>query len=267
MGSLLLPLAGIPVHPSFSNAQRAAVKPAQPDSKALDHLALHLSHLAQASRYKGGENDNFKITHSGWQRLLKRVFDVALAVLLLIALAPVLILLALLVKRDGGPAFFRQQRVGRNRKLFTCYKFRSMHTDAEKILDAYLAGNQQAAWEWKYFQKLKTDIRITTFGQFIRRTSLDELPQLINVLKGDMSFVGPRPCTPDQTSFYADDFRIYEAVRPGITGPWQVGGRNRLTFQQRVALETDYVRNWSLALDISILLKTIPTVLRKDGVF
>lgn len=200
-------------------------------------------------------------------RFVKRSFDVMIASALLFALAPLLVLLALLVRLDGGPAFFRQKRVGRQRKLFECYKFRSMRADADKILSDHLMHNPEATHEWQRYQKLKQDVRVTTFGHFIRRTSLDELPQLLNVLKGDMSLVGPRPCTPDQTNFYAEDFAYYELVRPGITGPWQVSGRNKLTFQQRVALECAYVRQWNLGLDIALLAKTIPTLLRKDEAF
>lgn len=200
-------------------------------------------------------------------RILKRSFDIVVAGGALLALSPVLVLLAALVKRDGGPAFFIQKRVGMGGKLFNCFKFRSMKVDAEEALQKYLAGNRIAQAEWTQFQKLKTDPRITPFGEFIRRTSLDELPQLINVVLGDMSLVGPRPIMQGQESFYEDDYSYYSSVRPGITGPWQVSGRNQLTFKQRVALEAWYARNWSLWMDIVILLKTIPVLLKKDQAF
>src|SRR6202012_5716487 len=125
----------------------------------------------------------------------------------------------------------------------------------------------EAAKEWEQFQKLKNDVRITSFGHFIRRTSIDELPQLLNVIKGEMSLVGPRPIMQGQEEFYAEDFSYYESVRPGITGPWQVSGRNHLTFKERVTLEAWYARNWNLWLDIVIMLKTVPTVLKKEQAF
>jgi len=200
-------------------------------------------------------------------RLIKRVFDLVCAGIALLLLSPLFAVIALIARRDGGPAFFTQERIGMNGKRFSCYKFRSMRIDAEATLQHYLAGNPEAAREWQQFQKLKKDVRITPFGQFIRRTSLDELPQLINVLKGDMSLIGPRPIMPGQESYYADDFIYYESVRPGITGPWQVSGRNQLTFKERVMLEACYARNWSLWMDIVILLKTIPVLLKKDQAF
>jgi undecaprenyl-phosphate galactose phosphotransferase len=200
-------------------------------------------------------------------RLIKRLTDIVLAGSALLVATPALIVVALLVRRDGGPAFFKQVRVGRNGELFECYKFRSMRADAEQVLGQYLADNPEAAAEWGKFQKLKDDVRVTKFGDFIRRTSIDELPQLINVVKGEMSLVGPRPCMPGQESLYAEDFSFYESVRPGITGPWQVSGRNHLTFQQRVALEAWYARNWSLWLDIVIILKTFPTLLKRGQAF
>jgi undecaprenyl-phosphate galactose phosphotransferase len=200
-------------------------------------------------------------------RLVKRSFDMIIAGTALVVLAPVFAFVALAIRRDGGPAFFKQNRVGQKGELFNCYKFRSMRVDAEESLKQYLAANPAAAREWHQFQKLQNDVRITSFGHFIRRTSIDELPQLINVFKGEMSLVGPRPCTPGQQDFYAEDLSFYESVRPGITGPWQVSGRNRLTFQERVHLESWYARNWSLWMDIVILLKTVPTLLKKDGAF
>jgi Undecaprenyl-phosphate galactose phosphotransferase WbaP len=200
-------------------------------------------------------------------RFLKRSFDIIVAGAALLCLAVPFAILALFVKRDGGPAFFVQKRVGMNGTLFNCYKFRSMKIDAEEALKTYLAQNPDANDEWNKFQKLKIDPRITAFGDFIRRTSIDELPQLINVIKGDMSLVGPRPIMQGQEALYEDDFSYYSSVRPGITGPWQVSGRNQLTFKQRVALEAWYARNWSPWMDIVILLKTIPVLLKKDQAF
>ncbi len=174
---------------------------------------------------------------------LKRGFDLVCSSLALILLAPLCIPVALIIRMDGGPAIFKQERVGKNGKRFGCYKFRSMCVNAEDILKQHLAENPEAAAEWNKFQKLKNDVRITRIGHFIRRTSIDELPQLLNVWKGDMSFVGPRPIMPDQEKLYGDDFIYYESVRPGITGPWQVSGRNQLTFAERVKLECYYAKN------------------------
>ena len=142
-----------------------------------------------------------------------------------------------------------------------------MRVDAEAFLEKYLNEHPEAATEWKKYQKLKKDVRITKVGNIIRRTSIDELPQLLNVIKGDMSLVGPRPIMPGQEEYYGDDFVYYESVRPGITGPWQVSGRNRLTFSERVMLESCYARNWSLWMDIVILLKTIPALLLQEQAF
>lgn len=200
-------------------------------------------------------------------RLMKRSFDLVASSLGLLLLSPLMIAIALRVRADGGPALFTQERVGENGETFKCYKFRSMRVDAEAALQAYLDSDKDAADEWKAFQKLKKDPRITPFGEFIRRTSIDELPQLFNVMKGDMSLVGPRPIMRGQEEFYGDDFAYYDAVRPGITGPWQVSGRNKLTFMERVRLESWYVRNWTMWMDIVILLKTIPVLIKKDQAF
>ncbi len=200
-------------------------------------------------------------------RFVKRLVDLTLSSIALLCLLPLFVVVALIIRRDGGSAFFKQPRVGQGGRLFQCYKFRSMRIDAEEVLKRTLAQDLDAAEEWKKFQKLKNDVRVTKFGQFLRRTSIDELPQLINVLKGDMSLVGPRPCMEGQEDFYAEDFSSYESVRPGITGPWQVSGRSQLTFKERVALEAWYARNWSLWLDIVIMLKTIPTVLKRGQAF
>ncbi len=239
-------------------------RPIPPDMAEFDRMAAHVVTLAYEAQ---SDCENAGYLHQPLAHFVKRGFDIVLASTALVLFAPLFAAIAVIVRRDGGPAFFGQQRVGKNGKLFDCYKFRSMRADAAEALAVHLASNPLAAAEWKRFQKLRNDIRITPFGRFMRRASLDEWPQLINVVKGDMSLVGPRPCTPEQKDFYAQEFSYYLSVRPGITGPWQVGGRNKLTFQERVALESDYVRNWNLAADIVILLKTIPTLLYKDGAF
>jgi undecaprenyl-phosphate galactose phosphotransferase len=204
------------------------------------------------------------VRHSVFSRFIKRSVDIIVSSLGLVFLSPLFLWVAWMERRDGGPIFFRQQRIGKDGKPFTCYKFRSMHEDAETHLSGYLAANPHAAEEWRRFQKLKNDVRITDFGRLIRRASVDELPQLFNVLKGDMSLVGPRPIISGQEVYYGKDFIYYKSVRPGITGPWQVSGRNTLTFSKRVLLECRYARNWSLWMDIVILIKTVPALLRNE---
>ncbi|MFL6694039.1 MAG: sugar transferase [Ramlibacter sp.] len=194
---------------------------------------------------------------------LKRATDVLGAALLLLILSSLLVLIAASIKVGSrGPVLFVQQRVGRGGKPFRIYKFRTMVAQGEDALAEALASSDNAAREWSVYQKLARDPRITRVGAVLRRWSLDELPQLWNVLVGDMSLVGPRPCMASQVHLHGLHFEDYCAMRPGITGLWQVSGRNRLTYQQRVSLDTAYVRNWSLLLDLIILLKTLREVLR-----
>jgi len=200
-------------------------------------------------------------------RFLKRSFDILVAGSALILLSPLFLVVGAMVKSDGGPAFFSQARVGRNGKMFNCLKFRSMKVGAEAALKEYLQKNPEAEKEWNIFYKLKDDPRVTKLGEFMRKTSIDELPQLINVVLGDMSLVGPRPIKKDEILFYEGDYSYYESVRPGISGAWQVSGRSTLNYKQRVALDAWYSRNWSLWLDIVILIKTIPALLAKDQAF
>ncbi len=190
--------------------------------------------------------------------VIKRIIDVTGAGFALIIFLPIFIVISLIIRRDGGHAIFKQPRIGKSGRIFPCYKFRSMCVGAEGIL----AEHAQKSEEWQKFQKLKNDARITKIGEFIRYASVDELPQLLNVLKGDMSFVGPRPILPGQETYYGEDFRYYTSVKPGITGPWQVNGRNKLTFDERVILECDYARNWSIAGDMIILFRTLPAILQ-----
>ena len=203
---------------------------------------------------------------SRYSAAAKRTLDVFLAGGLLLVFLPLLAAVAFGVWRSSpGPIFYSQPRVGRRGKSFRFYKFRSMVTNSDEFLTSFLESNPAAQSRWNEFQKLDDDPRITSFGRFIRRSSLDELPQLWNVLKGDMSLVGPRPCMLDQRILYGRHWGAYCAVRPGLTGLWQVSGRNRLTYQQRVALDADYVKRWSVWLDIKILLRTVRVVLTGDG--
>lgn len=200
------------------------------------------------------------------QRTLKRLFDILIALTGLVFLSPALLTIAILIKlQDRGPAVFAHTRIGRHGAPFECYKFRSMVIDAPQRLEALLASNPEAAAEWARDQKLRNDPRITSLGRFLRRSSLDEFPQLINILQGDMSVVGPRPIVKDEVRRYGPDFDAYKSVRPGVTGLWQVSGRNDVSYDQRVQLDARYARSWSVLGDVWITLKTVPAVLLSRG--
>ena len=198
--------------------------------------------------------------------IAKRALDIIGAGVGLVLLAPFFLVVALMVRADGGPAFFAHQRVGRGGKLFGCLKFRSMVVDSQARLEALLANDPTARAEWEATRKLKNDPRITRIGSFLRSTSLDELPQLINVLLGEMSLVGPRPVQEAEIDrYYGASAAHYMAVRPGITGLWQVSGRSETSYESRVALDVAYVSRPSLLADISILLRTPVAVLSRRG--
>jgi len=191
--------------------------------------------------------------------------DITLAMTAIVFLLPVIAATALLVWLSGrGPIIYRQTRVGYVGVPFTCFKFRTMVVDADAALKAYLDHSPDAAREWRATRKLKRDPRVTAIGSFLRKSSLDELPQLWNVLKGDMSCVGPRPVPADELADYGTDTVSYLSARPGVTGLWQTTGRNTLRYDERVALDVAYVRNWSIWLDLKIILKTIPAAMRTD---
>ncbi len=200
-------------------------------------------------------------------RLLKRIFDLTVALALLVVGALPLVYIAWRIKRDGGPAIFAHKRVGQSGKPFPCFKFRTMRVDAERQLRELLATNPAAREEWDREFKLRNDPRVTPIGQFLRRTSLDELPQLFNVVRGEMSLVGPRPIIEAELARYGDDVDYFLMVRPGMSGLWQVSGRNDVDYDTRVYLDTWYVKNWSLWYDIAILFKTVRVVLRRDGAY
>jgi len=197
----------------------------------------------------------------------KRVVDFFGSILLLLLLSPFLLIVASMVRKSGNPIIFSQVRVGRNGRLFRCYKFRTMVPNAESVLTELLASNPEMKAEWELDHKLRNDPRITPIGAFLRKTSLDELPQLFNVLKGEMSLIGPRPIVTSELSRYRRSIRWYHAVRPGMTGLWQVSGRNDTDYNRRVALDAFYVRNQSFLMDISILIKTIRVVLFRSGAY
>jgi Undecaprenyl-phosphate galactose phosphotransferase WbaP len=191
-----------------------------------------------------------------------------LVLLILLFLLPVMVMVAAAVRmQDGGPAIFAHRRIGRDGKPFRCYKFRSMRVDAEARLAEVLASDPDARAEWARDHKLRNDPRVTRLGDLLRRSSLDELPQLFNVLKGEMSLVGPRPIVEEERARYGRRFRHYCAVKPGITGLWQVSGRNDVSYRTRVAMDACYAQRKSFALDLYILLITVPSVLRARGCY
>jgi exopolysaccharide production protein ExoY len=196
----------------------------------------------------------------------KRLLDVLFAVLLLFPWLLVGTLLAVLVRCSShGPIFYREFRVGRNGEPFLIWKFRTMWIGEER--QRALEGAQHTELDLRSFHKQDVDPRVTPVGRILRRWSLDELPQLINVLRGEMSMIGPRPIVAAESKLYGEDFPYYCAVRPGLSGLWQVSGRSNLSYPDRVKLDRSYVHNWSLTMDLEILLKTIPTVLKTDGAY
>lgn len=193
------------------------------------------------------------------------MLDLVVAILLLPILIPLIAVLCILTMRDGGNGLFGHERVGKNGRAFKCWKIRTMVRGAEEKLRDHLAANPEAALQWEQDFKLDNDPRIMRFGNFLRRTSLDELPQIWNVLIGDMSFVGPRPVVEDELIRYGSSKRIYEAMTPGITGLWQVSGRNEISYSGRVALDVKYWKTMSLWSDVVILVKTFGEVTRLTG--
>ncbi len=201
------------------------------------------------------------------RRIAKRAVDIAASLVLLALLAPLFLAIATLIRCDGGSALYSHRRIGRGGAGFGCLKFRSMVMDADLRLATHLAAHPEAAAEWAARRKLQNDPRITAIGGFLRRTSLDELPQLINVLRGEMSLVGPRPVVADElrTHYGRAGAAAYLAVTPGITGLWQVSGRSGTSYAERVALDMRYAERLSLKRDLGILLRTIPAVLARRG--
>ncbi len=195
----------------------------------------------------------------------KRLIDIVIALTALILAAPVMLLIALLIKLTaGGPAVFSHPRIGFAGRPFKCYKFRTMVSNADQALAELLAGNEEAAKEWAESRKLRRDPRVTQLGRLLRKSSLDELPQLFNVLRGEMSCVGPRPVVADELLRYGACAREYLRARPGLTGLWQVTGRDCADYSHRVALDSGYVNNWSLWADFRILVRTVFAIARFD---
>lgn len=201
-------------------------------------------------------------------RIGKRALDLVLGILIFPFVAALGALIALSIAlTSGGPVFYSQDRIGRYGRTFRIFKFRTMHSRAEQLFFQYLDENPGAYAEWLHTHKLRCDPRVTCLGRFLRKTSLDELPQIINVLRGEMSFVGPRPIVQAEKEKYQDQFIYYTAVLPGITGLWQVSGRCDVSYGERVGFDSHYARNWNLFLDLKILLRTPRAVLRGGGAY
>lgn len=201
-------------------------------------------------------------------QILKRTFDLTLCIAGGTVLSPLILLICLLTRLSSpGPIFYGHNRIGRGGKRFKVWKFRSMVQDAENVLQAHLHHNEELRAEWNLAQKLQKDPRVTTLGRYLRKTSLDELPQLWNVVCGEMSLVGPRPIINSEIERYGAHFRQYCRVTPGITGLWQISGRNKTTYELRTQLDAYYVRNWSVTVDLYILLHTLKTVLLTEGAY
>jgi len=199
---------------------------------------------------------------------LKRLFDLTFSFFALLLGSPLFLLLALAVFfTSKGPLIYAHKRVGRGGKIFKCYKFRTMHLDADERLHHLLAEDIDLQNEWNQFYKLKNDPRVTPIGNFLRKTSLDELPQFLNVLKGDLSVVGPRPVTEEELKIYGASVNKFLAIRPGLTGPWQVSGRSDTTYRERVELDLTYVEEHSFVGDLRLIIRTIPAMVTSRGAY
>ncbi|WP_320197820.1 sugar transferase [Agrobacterium sp. rho-13.3] len=198
--------------------------------------------------------------------IAKRSFDITSALLAILILSPIFLMIMAMVKlSDKGPAFYGHRRVGHNGRMFHCLKFRTMVRNGDEVLRQYLAANPEAAEEWNATRKLKNDPRVTAIGTVLRKLSLDELPQLINIIRGEMSVVGPRPVVDEELNYYESAASYYLSTRPGLTGLWQISGRNDVSYKERVDFDTQYVRNWSMMQDVFIIVKTIPAVCMSRG--
>jgi exopolysaccharide production protein ExoY len=230
------------------------------DVDPVSQSALYVNAWGTAHRYP--------FRNSWSYRVAKRIFDLLLALALVPFLLPVCLLLMLLIKCSSkGPVFFKHLRVGQDGREFYLYKFRTMSPHGETLLEDYLATTPEARQEWDEYYKLRWDPRVTTIGAVLRRTSLDELPQIVNVFLGHMSFVGPRPIVRDEISRYGAAFPFYTAAKPGITGLWQVSGRGTLSYETRVALDILYLTTWSLLHDLRVLRRTAAAVFNSEGAY
>jgi Undecaprenyl-phosphate galactose phosphotransferase WbaP len=236
-----------------------------PDLKGIALLNTALFHLFAEEIFLLHLRNNLK---SVTNRFIKRLFDMALGIVFALILIPLIAFFGIIIRLETpGSAIYAHDRIGRNGKIFRCYKFRTMRRDAEEKLKEMLGGSETLRTEWENTWKLRDDPRVTKIGRFLRKSSLDELPQIFNVIKGEMSLVGPRPYLPREKSEIKDNFRVISSAKPGITGLWQVSGRSNVNCKYRVKLDAWYVMNWSLWLDIAILFRTIKVVLRAEGAY
>lgn len=236
-----------------------------PDLQSIPMLGTEIHHYFHDQIFSLEIKNNLTKTYNIF---IKRLFDGAMSLLVLVILfLPMLALSLMIVLESPGSPLYTQTRIGRNGKPFKLYKFRTMYADSEEQLTKLLEEDEQAKRDWETFWKLKDDPRVTKIGNFLRKTSLDELPQLINVLRGEMSLVGPRPYLPEELGSVPAQKSVFLSVWPGITGLWQVNGRSNTDYNYRVALDVWYVRNWTLWLDVVILLKTARVVVMRDGAY
>jgi len=223
--------------------------------------------MTQATQTVVTSMDSTSALRNPLWRFLKGTMDRVAALCGLIILSPLFVFIILKIRKDGGSAFYGHTRIGKGEKPFKCWKFRSMVSNSAEVLEDLLKNDSEARAEWEKDFKLKNDPRITKIGAFIRKTSLDELPQLWNVLKGEMSLVGPRPVVEEERKYYGDQWQYYLSVKPGMTGLWQVSGRNDTSYEERVELDTKYVQNWSLWTDIVTIYKTVFVVFNHRGAY
>ena len=212
-------------------------------------------------------NDEQKKSLKKVDKFFKRTIDIIASIFGIIALLPltICVYIANLICKDRGPVFYTQNRIGQNGKIFKMYKYRSMIVGADDKLEKYLEENEEARKEFKQYKKLKDDPRVTKVGKFIRKTSIDEFPQFINVLKGEMSLVGPRPYLEKEREDMNGYYKYIITCKPGLTGLWQVSGRNDCTFDERIDLDMEYYNNHNLKMDVKIIFKTVEKILKKEG--
>ena len=268
-----MPDSGAPsvtLHPHMAGGElrkEAAQEPSNRPNRLALKRHFHVIGQTEHSQPAPFERESRAATQRPRREFLKRVLDIFGAAILGLVFAPLIMVIVIVLRGEGGPVVFRHRRVGREGQAFDCLKFRSMVPDADRVLRDLLEQHPELKAEWLRDHKLRNDPRITRLGRFLRRTSLDELPQLWNVVRGEMSLVGPRPVVREETLRYGRHLHWYLSARPGVTGLWQVMGRNDTDYRRRVVLDVCYVRRHSLLLDLYILLKTTRVVLGRDGAY
>jgi Undecaprenyl-phosphate galactose phosphotransferase WbaP len=236
-----------------------------PDLKGIALLNTDLLHLFAEEIFLMNIRNNLK---SATNRFIKRLFDIAFSILAMPILFPAIGIIGLIIRMETpGFAIYAHDRIGKNGRMFRCYKFRTMYKDAEEKLREMLESSETLRNEWEETWKLKEDPRVTKIGRFLRKSSLDELPQIFNVVKGEMSIIGPRPYLPREKADIREHIQVICSAKPGITGLWQVSGRSNTSYRYRVKLDTWYIMNWSLWLDIAIIFKTVRVILKAEGAY